>query len=151
MTGWQWLRTALNWINFTTLVGLVIAVVGRSRLRAGPGGLVVAGDYRLPVPKQTCLTMGNLVICRRSADWLLSEQHAELLGHETRHATQYAIFGPFFWPLYGLASLWSWLVTGGYGAHNVFERWAGLAAGGYANRPLRGWAARVAARFASTR
>lgn len=151
MTGWQQLRALLNWVNLTTLAGLLIALAGRASLRRGPGGLVVAADYRLPVPKQTCLTMGNLVICRRPADWLLSEEHADLLGHEARHATQYAFLGPLLWPLYGLASLWSWAVAGEYGSHNVFERWAGLDAGGYADRPLRGWAARLAALFSSAR
>jgi hypothetical protein len=142
MPGWQRTRTVLNWINLTTLVGLVLASLGQARLRRGPGGLVIAGDCRLPMPEQSCMTMGNLIICRHSADWLLDPEQAALLGHETRHATQYAFLGPLFWPLYGIASLWSWLLTGEYGARNWFEQNAGLAAGGYADAPLRGWVAR---------
>jgi hypothetical protein len=147
MSGWQRTRTVLNWINLTTLVGLALARAGKARLRPGPGGLVIGGDYRLSKPEQTCLTMGNLVICRESVEWLLDSEQARLLGHETRHATQYAFLGPLFWPLYGVASLWSWLLTGGYGARNWFEQKAGLEAGGYADAPLRGWAARIAAVF----
>ena len=62
------------------------------------------------------------------------EQHAELLGHETKHAFQYALLGPLFWPAYWLACGWSYARTGTYGLRNVFERHAGLAAGGYVRR-----------------
>ena len=40
-------------------------------------------------------------------------------------------------PLYFLAAGMSWLLTGDFGARNIFERRAGLADGGYADRPLR--------------
>jgi hypothetical protein len=40
-------------------------------------------------------------------------------------------------PLYFLAAGLSWLLTGDFAAQNVFERRAGLAGGGYAERPLR--------------
>lgn len=139
MTRGERLRRVVNWINLTTLLGLLVARVGGSKVRPGPGGLLVAGDYQLAVPKQQCFTIGNVVNSHRSTGWLLDPERAELLGHESRHSTQYAWTGPFFFPLYGLASAWSWLLTGGYGARNVFERRAGLAAGGYADRPLRGW------------
>ncbi|MGH3734640.1 MAG: hypothetical protein ACRDT6_03305 [Micromonosporaceae bacterium] len=148
MTRGERLRMVVNWINLTTLLGLLVAVLGRAELRRGPHGLLVTGGYRLPVPKQECFTIGNVVGCRRPASWLLEPERAELLGHEAGHATQYAWLSVLFFPLYGLASLWSWLLTGGYGARNVFERKAGLAAGGYTDRPLRTWAARIAALFA---
>ena len=41
-------------------------------------------------------------------------------------------------PLYFTAAGVSWLMSGDFGAWNVFERGAGLADGGYADRPLRG-------------
>ncbi len=151
MSGWQRTRTVLNWINLTTLCGLLVARLGRTEVKRGRGGVFVAGGYRLGVPKQECFTVGSVVNTRESADWLLDPERAELLGHETRHVSQYACLGPLFFPLYGLASAWSWLLTGGYGAQNWFERRAGLEAGGYADAPLRGWAARVAALFASAR
>jgi hypothetical protein len=47
-------------------------------------------------------------------------------------------------PLYFLAAGVSWGLTGDFGARNVFERQAGLADGGYADKPLRP----VLARFA---
>jgi hypothetical protein len=40
-------------------------------------------------------------------------------------------------PLYFAAAGVSWLLAGDFGAWNVFERRAGLADGGYADRPLR--------------
>jgi len=61
-----------------------------------------------------------------------------LLVHEARHATQFACCaGLLMLPLYFLAAAWSWLLTGDFGTRNVFERRAGLAGGGYADRPLR--------------
>ncbi|MGH3656088.1 MAG: hypothetical protein ACRDUA_05470 [Micromonosporaceae bacterium] len=151
MTGPRRLRMILNWINLTTLVGLLVAVLGRTAIRRGPDGLLVASGYRLAVPRQRCFTVGNVIVTRRSADWLLADEQADLFRHESRHATQYAFLGLLFFPLYLLASAWSWLLTGGYGARNLFEQHAGLQAGGYAGTPLRGWVARLAARFAGSR
>ena len=47
-------------------------------------------------------------------------------------------------PLYFLAAGVSWGLTGDFGARNVFERRAGLADGGYTDKPLRPWLARFA-------
>ena len=58
-----------------------------------------------------------------------------LLRHEARHATQYAWCGGLLMlPLYFAAAGVSWLLSGDFGAWNVFERGAGLADGGYAAR-----------------
>ena len=55
-----------------------------------------------------------------------------LLGHEERHCTQYAwCLGLPFLPLYFLAAGWSLARTGNPGSRNLFERHAGLQAGGY--------------------
>jgi hypothetical protein len=68
-----------------------------------------------------------------------------LLAHEARHASQYAWCGGLVMlPLYFLAAGVSWGLTGDFGARNVFERRAGLADGGYTDKPLRP----VLARFA---
>ncbi len=52
-------------------------------------------------------------------------------------------------PLYFGAAGVSWVLTGDFGARNIFEQRAGLADGGYADRPLRPalvrWARRPAA------
>lgn len=139
-------RTALTAVNGTTLVGLAIAVASRTRIRRGPDGLLVAGGYRRRVPRQTCFTVGSVILTRRPAEWLLEPGRAHLLAHESRHATQYAMLGPLFWPAYWLACGWSYTLTGSYGGRNVFERHAGLAAGGYREPELRPWAARLVRR-----
>lgn len=139
-------RTALTAVNGTTLIGLLIAVAAGAKVRRGPGGVLIAEGYRAPVPVQTCFTVGSVIVTRRTADWLLDEQHVGLLAHETRHATQYAALGPLFWPAYWIACGYSYAMTGSYGARNVFERHAGLAAGGYRQQPLRPWVSRLAPR-----
>jgi hypothetical protein len=61
-----------------------------------------------------------------------------LFRHEARHATQYACCGGLVMvPLYLAAAAVSWLLTGDTGCRNVFERRAGLADGGYTDKPLR--------------
>jgi hypothetical protein len=61
-----------------------------------------------------------------------------LLDHEERHVTQYAWCAGVLMPIgYVAAAGWSWLRTGDFASRNVFERRAGLADGGYRERPLR--------------
>ena len=137
-------RTLLTAINGTTGVGLLIALAGRARIRRGRDGVLIAEEYRLPVPPATCFTVGSVIMTRRTATWLLDQERAALFGHESRHAGQYAVLGPLFWPAYWLACGWSYAATGSWGARNVFEQRAGLAAGGYpTNLPLRPWLARL--------
>jgi hypothetical protein len=140
------IRSLLTAVNGTTLVGLALAKASGARLRRGPGGVWIAEGYSGRLVKQTCFTVGSVILTRRTADWLLHEQHTELLGHETRHVAQYALLGPLFWPAYWLACGWSYALTGSYGARNIFERDAGLTAGGYQPRPLRPWAAKLTRR-----
>jgi hypothetical protein len=143
MPRWPAVRTALTWVNGTTLLALVLSTATRTRLARAPGGLYVASGYRLRVPKQSCFTVGSVVFTKRPAGWLLDPDREALLAHETRHVAQYAVLGPFFFPLYAAASAYSYLLTGGYGCRNFFEKNAGLAAGGYRQLPLRPWAART--------
>ncbi|WP_063643092.1 hypothetical protein [Actinoplanes sp. N902-109] len=130
-------RTVLTALNGTTVAGLAVAVLSGARIRRGRDGILVAEGYRLRVPPATCFTIGSVIITRRSADWLLHEHRAALFAHESRHAGQYALLGPLFWPAYWAACAVSWALTGSYGSHNPFERHAGLAAGGYRARPFR--------------
>ena len=132
-------RTTMTAANGTTAAGLLLALASRTRLRRGPGGVLVAGGYRGRVPRQTCFTVGSVIITRRPAEWLLDPARERLLEHESRHAWQYAVLGPLFWPAYWLACGWSYALTGSYGCRNAFERHAGLAAGGYPELPLRPW------------
>jgi hypothetical protein len=136
------LRLALNLINGSTLSGLAVARLGRARLSASvPGGLLTGTGYRLPVPSAPAFTLGNVIITRRP--WIDAE--SSLFRHEARHATQYAWCGGLLMlPCYFAAAGVSWLLSGDVGAWNPFERLAGLADGGYRDRPLR-WPARNSA------
>jgi hypothetical protein len=133
----------LTWVNCTTPLAILLAAAARTPLRRGPGGVLIAESYRWRVPRQHCFTLGGVIFSRHTADWLLDVRRQRLLGHETRHVGQYAVLGPLFLPAYGLASGWSWLVTGAYGCRNAFERHAGLADGGYRDLPLRPWVSSV--------
>ena len=135
--GWPMARSVLTAVNGTTLVGLGIAVLTGAKVRRGPGGILVAEGYRRKMPPATCFTVGSVIITRRTAEWLLHESRAGLLAHESRHAGQYAVLGPLFWPVYWASCGYSWAMTGTYGARNAFERHAGLERGGYRAAPLR--------------
>jgi len=134
---WHTARTLLTVVNGTTLVGLGLAVLTGAKVRRGPGGILVAEGYRRRMPPATCFTIGSVIITRRTAEWLLHESRAELLAHESRHAGQYAVLGPLFWPAYWAFCGYSWALTGTYGTRNAFERHAGLERGGYRVAPLR--------------
>lgn len=132
----QRLRQAANLLNGSTVFGLAVALAARTRLRAGPRGLVLAGGYSWRLPFARAFTLGNVVLYRGAPEDLLSLP--ALLGHEERHCTQYALcLGTPFIPLYFLAAGWSVLRAGNPGTANPFERHAGLAAGGYPARAPR--------------
>ena len=127
-------RLAVNLLNGSTLAGLAAAKAGGARLARFPDGLFVGTSYRLPVPSAPAFTLGNVIITRRD----VLEPGTPLLRHEARHSTQYAWCGGLLMlPLYFTAAGVSWLVSGDFGAWNVFERGAGLADGNYSARPLR--------------
>lgn len=128
------LRQAANLLNGSTVVGLAVALAAKTQLRPGPRGLILAGGYRWRLPFARAFAVGNVVLCRGPASDLLSLP--ALLEHEEKHCSQYAwCVGVPFLPLYFLAAGWSVLRTGNPGTANIFERRAGLAAGGY---PLPG-------------
>ena len=91
--------------------------------------------------------VGSVILTRRSADWLLAPEREHLFHHESRHAGQYAVLGPLFWPAYWISCGYSYAMTGSYGTRNAFEKHAGLAGGGYREQPLRPWAARLSGRI----
>jgi hypothetical protein len=129
-------RLVVNAANGSTLIGLLVAAAGRARLTPGVNGLLVAERYRLPVPAASAFCVGNVILTRMDRADLASADR--LLAHEARHATQYAwCAGPVMLPLYFIAAGLSWALTGDFGSRNVFERRAGLADGGYSDRPLR--------------
>lgn len=134
MTRGQRLREAINWINASTLTGLLIARTGRAEVARQPDGIRTATRYRGVGPRRT-FTVGNVLLTRHSAAEL--QNRPELLSHESRHSTQWALLGPLFVPCYYIEVLISLLLTGDDAAANVFEVAADLEAGGYACRPLQ--------------
>lgn len=140
-----WLKAALNVVNVSTPLGLLISVIGRARRRPGPRHLVLASDFRLgswvragaPARAGThdlrlppAFTVGNVVVSPRPAEYL--DARPALLAHEERHSWQYVVcLGLPMLPLYAVGAAWSYLRGGDFGVHNPFERLAGLADGGY--------------------
>ncbi len=126
------LRNVGNIANLSTPLGLVVAVMGRARLRM-VGGLVVADQARLPFISASAMTIGSVVLVPRRS---LDEAQARipgLLEHEDHHAHQWAYcLGLPFIPMYVAATGWSWLRTGDRATANHFETQAGLELGGYA-------------------
>jgi len=136
-------RTILTWVNGTTLAGLMIARATGATLRRGRDGVWIAENYPRAFPRNTCFTVGSVIITKRSAEWLLDERRTELFGHESRHVQQYAALGLLFFPAYYLFCGYSYAMTGSYGCRNALEKHAGLEAGGYhPDRPLRPWVMR---------
>lgn len=137
MTRLQWFRFAGNLVNLSTPAGLLIATLGRVRIVTRPGGIFVGEGYRLPFPVAAAFTTGNVIVAAGSWPDLLS-RFPDLFQHEERHTWQYLYCAGFgFFPLYGLCMAWSVLRTGDRAAANFFERTAGLAIGGYQDRPVR--------------
>jgi hypothetical protein len=129
MDRWQ-VKVVVNAVNLSTPLGLLVAALGRSRIRHGPRGLLLASGYRLPLPSAPAFTVGNVVVSPRPAEYL--DGRPALLAHEERHSWQYvACLGLPMLPLYALGAAWSYLRGGDVGVHNPFERLAGLADGGY--------------------
>ncbi|MGJ9421366.1 hypothetical protein [Aeromicrobium sp. CF3.5] len=129
-TGWTRARTVINWINLSTPLGLLIAWLGGATVVRRGRGTWLAGDYRYRFPVAGAFTIGSVIVSRHDAAWLRARP--ALLRHEDRHCTQYALLlGPVMLPLYVLAVAVSYLLAGDPATRNPFERWAGLADGGY--------------------
>jgi hypothetical protein len=136
LTGWQWIRLVGNIINLTTLLGLLIALVGRARIRGGPRGLLLAEGYRLPFPIAGAFAVGNVITTPTTFAQRLRGL-PRLLEHEERHSWQYlCCLGLPFYLVYVVMMGWSVLRTGDRASRNAFERHAGLAAGGYPDLPV---------------
>ncbi|PPB49372.1 hypothetical protein C4K88_06615 [Arthrobacter pityocampae] len=128
----------LNWINLSTPCGLAVAALSGCRVSSGPYGILLAEGYRRRLPKARAFTVGSVVLLRGTAPRPPSRAFLRLLEHEARHARQYAVcFGLPFLPAYLAAAGYSLLRTGDPASRNLFERGAGLADGGYRERPVR--------------
>jgi hypothetical protein len=129
-------RLVANLVNGSTLAGLLVAAAGRASLARGDDGLLIGERYRLPLPPAPAFCLGNVILTRTDRDGFTRAE--TLLAHEARHATQFAwCVGLVMLPLYFGAAGVSWVLTGDFGSRNIFERRAGLADGGYTDRPLR--------------
>ncbi len=94
------------------------------------------------MPPAPAFCLGNVIVTRGE----VIDPGSRLFRHEARHATQFAWCGGLaMLPLYLAAAGVSWVLTGDFGARNVFERQAGLADGGYTSKPLRPVLRRAAA------
>lgn len=136
MNGRDRLRSALNWVNGSTLLGLALAKVAGCEIRPAPRGLLFAHGYSPGLPKASAFTVGNVVLFRGGPAEVA--RRPRLVAHEARHSAQYALcFGVPFFPAYFFFAGLSWLLTGDPASRNPFERAAGLQAGGYTERPVR--------------
>jgi len=135
-TGWTRVRTVVNWINLSTLLGLLIARIGGADVRRRGRGTWVAAGYRYRFPIASAFTVGSVIISRHDRDYL--DARPLLLQHEDRHCTQYAFcVGPLMLPLYFLSVGISWVLAGDHSSYNPFERLANLSDGGYPEARFR--------------
>jgi hypothetical protein len=145
MTPGQRLRQLANVLNGSTALGLLLATLARTSTVGGPRGLLIATGYRWRLPFAGAFTVGNVVIYRAGPDAAFA--NPVLLQHEERHSSQYAsCLGAPFLLFYFLTAAWSKLRTGDPASGNVFERGAGLEAGGYLDRRRPRTAARTGRR-----
>lgn len=141
------LRAAWNLVNLSSLLGLLIAAVGRARLKRGPRRLLLAEGYRFGFPPAGAFTVGSVVITRHTIEQLETWQPGTF-DHEDTHAWQWgAMIGLPYLPVYWVLCGWSWLRTGDPASRNFFERHAGLARGGYVERPVTNAGFRTIGRF----
>ncbi|WP_159616069.1 eCIS core domain-containing protein [Arthrobacter zhaoguopingii] len=126
--------SALNWLNLSTPCALLLARAKGCTLSPGPGGIIIAEGWTGRLPIAGAFTVGSVVFLRGPR----SRAGKALLTHEARHSLQYAAcLGLPFLPMYFAAAAWSVLRTGDPASLNPFERHAGLADGGYRQRPVR--------------
>jgi hypothetical protein len=129
-TPWTRIRTALNWVNLSTPLGLLVATLGGATLTRRGRGTYVATGYRFGFPVASAFTVGSVIDTRHDLGYLA--ERPALLRHEDRHVTQYAfLLGVAMLPLYLLCAGVSWLVAGDHSSYNPLERLAGLADGSY--------------------
>ena len=135
MTGWQWVKAVGNFLNLTSVAGLLVGLIGRARFSRGPRGLLFANEYKLGFPMAGAFTIGNVVLSKHKRTYF---DNAALVRHEERHSWQYfCLLGFPMLPLYGVGVVISFLLTGDPASRNPFERLAGLKEGGYVERPIQ--------------
>ncbi|MFI7066135.1 hypothetical protein ACIBL3_34425 [Kribbella sp. NPDC050124] len=135
MTGWQRVKVVGNFLNLSTLAGLLVGVIGRASFSRGPRGLFFANGYKVKFPVASAFTIGNVVLSKHERAYFDDDA---LVRHEERHSWQYfCLIGLLLWPLYVVGVVVSWCLTGDPASRNPFERLAGLKDGGYVERPIQ--------------
>ena len=146
MNTWVRTREVANWLNLSTISGLALALATRCPVARGERGILLATNYAPALPRSGAFTVGNVVFFRTPRHG--PEPDPLLLEHEEAHSTQYALcLGLPFLPLYFAAAGYSWLRTSDPASRNIFERAAGLQAGGYHEAPVRKLAPVLAAQL----
>ena len=129
-TPWTRVRTVLNWINLSTLLGLTVATIGGATITRRGRGTYLATGYRHNFPVASAFTIGSVIDTKHDLAYL--DDSPLLLQHEDRHCTQYAFcFGVVMLPVYVLFVGISYALAGDHSAYNPFERLANLSDGGY--------------------
>jgi len=66
------LRQVVNVLTLATPLGLLLAGLGRARLRPGPHGTIVAAGYAwsFPAPRAPALTIGDVILLRLTDEQL---------------------------------------------------------------------------------
>ncbi len=120
-------RHRVNWLNASTPIGLLVArALGLEHKHIFSLHYLVRG-YDLKFPAADAFVIGDVIFIR---DGVVITK--PLFDHEKHHAIQYAMCGGvLMWPLYALASSWSWLRARNAWQHNIFEVSADLRAGNY--------------------
>ena len=114
------------WTFPNTLLGLTAWLL---LFPVGARGRLVSGVFEIEGPPIRRLlksvfggaigvTLGQTVLSWTQTTHTLAREH------ERVHVRQYLVWGPFFLPAYGLASLWVWLRGGNPYYANPFERQA---------------------------
>jgi hypothetical protein len=129
-TPWTLVRTAVNWINLSTLLGLTIARIGGATITRRGRGTYLASGYRWSFPVASAFTVGSVIDSKHDLEWL--RDRPILLRHEDRHCTQYALLlGIVMLPFYVACVGLSYAIAGDHSSYNPFERLADLSDGGY--------------------
>ncbi len=129
-TAWTRLRTVLNWLNLSTLLGLGIAKIGGATITRRGRGTYLATGYRYNFPVASAFTIGSVIASKHDLDYFA--ERPVLLKHEDRHCTQYAfVLGVVMLPFYFLCVAISYAIAGDHSSYNPFERLANLADGNY--------------------
>ena len=129
-TFWTRVRTVLNWINLSTLMGFAVAKIGGATITRRGRGTYFATGYRFNFPVADAFTIGSVIDTRHDMSYL--QERRVLLQHEDRHCTQYAFFiGVVMLPLYLACVAISYALAGDHSSYKPFERLANQADGGY--------------------